>query len=136
MQLTENIITQFFALGRIIKLQLHSQNPGITLQQVETLRLIHEKQAVTMKDLADFLAITPPSATVIADGLVRPGFLGRRRDPKNRRAVYLHITKKGREHLDKACKIRSHTFKKLLNNLNKSEQLTLFRLMRKLSESK
>lgn len=133
MTTTEEIISQFFTVGRKVKQRLDGGARSITLPQLETLRFIQEHQPATMSKVADFLAVTPPSATVIIDALVRPGLVTRRRDPKNRRTVYLHLTGKGEKLLKAAFKQRCVAFQQLLRHLSKHEQLTFLRLMQKLA---
>ena len=133
MPTTENLISQFFAVGRVIKHQMDSGSPRITLPQLETLRFLQEHRAASMRQIANFLAVTPPSATIAIRTLASAGLISRRRDNRNRRMVYLHLTKKGQTLLDTVFKQRCLAFRQLLKRLNKTEQQELFRLMRKLA---
>lgn len=133
---TDDIISQFLAVGRKIKCQIMGAAPNLTLPQLETLRFIHEHQPAPMKDLADFLAVTPPSVTVAINTMVKTGLIERKYDAKNRRVIYLHLTPKGLALLKKAIRRRDAAFQSLLKFLSKPEQLTLLRLLNKLAAEK
>ncbi|HVY68103.1 MAG TPA: MarR family transcriptional regulator [Patescibacteria group bacterium] len=133
----DTIITTFFATFRGLKQQLHRGNPllHVSTVQAEALRLVEEKRRVSMKELADFLAITPPSATALANNLQKAGFLRRQADRRDRRSVYLTMTKKGSSALkagiEKSCRI----FQNLLDNLSPNEQLQFLKILKKLTKN-
>ncbi len=94
--------------------------------------LVHER--ADMKNVADFLAITPPSATSLINRLVRAGVISRIRDTSDRRKVLLKITAKGKAMLAKGkTHIEQHMGQ--MFSVLKSEELDQFiLLMKKLVE--
>lgn len=76
---TEKIASLFFSVSRSLKHKLDLSSPlfQLPLAHTETLRLVSEQKRVTMKQVADFLAITPPSATALIDHLVKAGYIQR-----------------------------------------------------------
>lgn len=131
---TEQIVSLFFSITRSLKHKLDLSSPffQLPLAHTETLRLISEKERVSMKQVADFLAITPPSATSLIDHLVKAGYVSRIASKSDRRTVYLSLTKKGSTVMQKAVFDRCKVFKKLLNKASAKEQLELINVLTKL----
>jgi DNA-binding MarR family transcriptional regulator len=131
---TEKIVSLFFSVSRSLKHKLDLSSPffQLPLAHTETLRLISEQKRVPMKQVADFLAITPPSATALIDHLVASGYVQRSAGKSDRRAVYLALTKKGETVMHKAVLDRCKIFKKLLNKISAKEQLELLNILTKL----
>ncbi len=132
---TDEIVSEFFSAFRALKHKLDLSSPlfHLPIAQMETLRFLAEKKHVLMKELADFLAITPPSVTVLVNNLVFLEFAQRHSDTTDRRTVRLSLTKKGRDILDKATKQRCQVFKRLLSRINPQEQIKLLRILKKMN---
>ncbi len=132
----EKIVSLFFSVSRGIKHKLDLSSPffQLPLAHIETLRLIGEKKRVPMKQVADFLAITPPSATALIDHLAKSGYVARGSGKNDRRAVYLSLTKKGKTVMQKAVLDRCKIFKKLLNKISRKEQLELLNILTELTK--
>src|SRR6185437_9167990 len=95
----------------------------LPLAQIETLRLIGESKQILMKEVANFLAITPPSATVLIDNLQKAGYVQRLTDKHDRRAIHLSLTKKGSAVLQKSIQQRCKDLQKMLSNLSQRDKL-------------
>lgn len=134
---TGEIIHSFFEAFRAIKSQGHFASPlfQMPLAQMETLRFIGEREPVSMKAVADFLAITPPSATVMVNNLVNLGYAKRSTGVEDRRVISLVLTKKGRQVLNRTVAERCRKMQKLLGRLNRKEQFLLLNLLRKMSNN-
>lgn len=87
-----------------------------------------------MKDIADFLAITPPSATSLINNLVLNDIVERSYDKSDRRMILLSITEKGQKIFEKAKKERSAVFEKILSNLNEEEKNSLLAILKKMQD--
>jgi DNA-binding MarR family transcriptional regulator len=136
-QTSDEIVSLFFSAGRIFrqKIQILCPSHNFSPAQLEVMRFIFEKEKVTMKDVADFLAITPPSATVMVEHLVKTKMLSRKESKKDRRAVFLSLTSKGKKTLSQIIKERQIKLKKILSNLNHKEQLSFLNILRKIFKS-
>ena len=130
----DKIVSALFSAFAMLKTRLNFKDPlfQLPLAQMETLRLIHENKRVVMKQVADFLAITPPSATVLVDNLAQAGYVQRNSDKKDRRTIHLSLTAKGSAVLQKGIKQRCIDLKKLIRNLNNNEQLELINILQKM----
>ena len=135
---TDEIVSQFFGAIRILKHKLDLTSPifHLPIAQLETLRFIGEKKQVSMKEVADCLAITPPSVTVLINNLVTLGFIQRQSQKNDRRTIHLLLTKKGADAMDKSMEQRCKIFKKLLGKLNSREQLQLVNILEKMNVNK
>jgi DNA-binding MarR family transcriptional regulator len=133
---TEKIVSLIFSASRNLKQNLDLKNPlfQLPLTHTETLRLINEKKHVAMKEVAGFLAITPPSATALINNLVKVGYVQRAYDKNDRRAVYLKLTKKGEAILLKSQAEHCKIFTGLLKKLSSKEQLELLNILTKLTK--
>ena len=75
---------------------LRTQNlGGITLPQLRALAYVLRQPESTLGELAEHLVITAPSASALADRLVKQGLLKARIPPENRRRVSLVVTADG-----------------------------------------
>jgi len=73
-----------------------------TWLRIETMKFIADHNKPKMKDLADYLSITAPSATSLVNGLVKSGFVVCSTDRRDRRTSHLALTAKGKSELKKS----------------------------------
>ncbi len=73
----------------------------LSLPQYRVLGLLHESSAFS-SDLAERLAVRPPSVTAVVDGMVTRGLVERRQVVADRRRVDLVLTDSGRVALETA----------------------------------
>ncbi|MDR3642274.1 MAG: MarR family transcriptional regulator [Candidatus Doudnabacteria bacterium] len=132
----EKIVSLFFTVSRSLKQKMDLSSPffQLPLAHAETLRLIREKKRVPMKQVADFLAITPPSATALIGHLAKAGYVQRTSGKNDRRAVYLSLTKKGASVMQKAVLDHCKVFSKLLDKISDKEHLELLNILTKLAK--
>jgi len=70
-----------------------------TLPRFDVLATLHHfGDGMKMSELSDHLLVSNGSATVVVDRLVKEGFVERKAVPKDRRALTVHLTKRGRKH--------------------------------------
>ena len=69
---------------------------GLTPAQERALRMItRSEEPPRMAEIADRLGIVPRSLTTVIDSLEAAGLVRREIDPRNRRAILLHLTEHG-----------------------------------------
>ena len=69
---------------------------GLTPAQERALRMIaRSEEPLRMTEIADRLGIVPRSLTTVIDALEEAGLVRREVDPRNRRAILLHLTDRG-----------------------------------------
>ncbi|MGA8726284.1 MAG: MarR family transcriptional regulator [Acidimicrobiales bacterium] len=86
-------------LGKQVEIGLGTVD--LSLPQYRVLGLLDERSAVS-SDLAERLAVRPPTVTAVVDGLVARGLVERRNVVADRRLVDHVLTKEGRRVLDRA----------------------------------
>jgi len=71
-----------------------AKETGFSLSHFEVLGYIADKGAVTMKEIASWLHITPPSASALIDVLVEKKLVSRVQSNKDRRTIHITLKKK------------------------------------------
>lgn len=131
----EQIVSLVFTMRQISNSNFSNEKcKEFSVLHYIALRYIQEKKPL-MKELAEFLAITPPSATSLINTLSGAGLAKRVEEKNDRRIVRLFITKKGEENLKKKQEIIAHNMRKRLECLNKKEREDLIKILTKLSKN-
>jgi DNA-binding MarR family transcriptional regulator len=99
-----------------------------------TLHFIKEKKP-RMLEIADYMAITPPSATVLIDNFIALGIVKREEDKRDRRIVRIILTKKGEKYLDDNANEVFKKIRKNLETLSEAEQKQLGKILAKIAEA-
>jgi DNA-binding MarR family transcriptional regulator len=97
--LFERSVTAYAHALRVLdplRFQLWSDR-GLTMPQARVLFTLIEHGERSAGELADELAVTPPTITGITDRLVKQGLVERREDQRDRRIVRLCLTGEGRQ---------------------------------------
>ena len=133
----EQLIAQIFATKRLLQERAtlqHGQFDPATHLRIETLRYIKERGSPSMREVAQHLWITPPSATSLINGLVKSGHIQRVQDSKDRRIIHLSLTAKGRTMLSQGLARITEHIRKLFSKLDQDEQQQLTGILKKLSQ--
>jgi DNA-binding MarR family transcriptional regulator len=125
---------RIFAFFRMAREQIFCAKPhcSSSFMDIAILHAAMEKDNPSMKDVADMLRITSPSATVIIDRLVLNGELVRMEDPDDRRVVRIGITEAGKKILKTGMKDSIAGMDKLLSVLDEKERITLDKIITKI----
>jgi len=67
----------------------------ISMQQLRALYLLRDEDEASVGRLAELFGMGLPGASLLADRLVRSGYVERRADPDDRRRVLLSLTRAG-----------------------------------------
>lgn len=134
----DEIVQLIFGIIRRVHDELHkSEAISDSLYsplQIHAIRYIKERGNPPMKDLADFLYVTPPSATSLIDGLVDAGIIKRTLDKKDRRFIRLTITKKGEKELKKGSERLAGQMQKVFSVLTPTERQQLVHIYSKINK--
>jgi DNA-binding MarR family transcriptional regulator len=85
-----------------------------------------------MTELADHLGIVPRSVTTVVDALEKAGLVRRETDPRNRRAIRLHLTDRGLAVRDEMRRSRRRAAEDLFAPLDAEDRKTLGDLLSRL----
>ncbi len=85
--------------GRLLHQKLHESggSGSVSMLHFKIMSFVGERGPTTMKDVAGFLGVTAPSATVLVNRLTKSGELARVKSPKDRRSVSVKLTASGRK---------------------------------------
>lgn len=127
----ERLISLFFNMGRNMRHHSPKHDP-MSLLKFETLRYVAEAKRIQMKEIANLLSITAPSATSLINGLVKTGALKRVHNDNDRRSVYLEITAEGKKFVEQGRKQLFTSVACCLNSLTSKEKESLITILEKI----
>lgn len=132
---SENILSLMFAIGR--RMRDEGQNGkhsfSSSMLHFQTLRYVQEQGRPFMHDVAGYLCVTPPAATLMIDGLVKDKLLSRSLYAKDRRAVRVTITKHGKTFLAQGIRKKANKLKKIFSVLTPRERAQFITILEKIS---
>jgi DNA-binding MarR family transcriptional regulator len=102
---------------------------GLSTEQVGVLAAIESTGPLRPIDLASTLERAPNSMSMLVDRMVKAGLVRRTRDRKDRRAVFVSITDKGREAIEPAFPAGWEFIHKALSPLSYDEQGALANML-------
>lgn len=109
---------------------------GLRGPTVPALRLIGQAggEGLRLSDLAEFMLVSPAHITRLVDHLEADGYVKRRPDPDDRRALRVVLTARGEKLEAKVRPIMAEFSDKLLTTLTKTEQAQLQDYLQRLTE--
>jgi len=99
------------------------------------LSAVWEADRPLLRDISRSLSLTPSSASVLVNGLVKRGLLSRALDPKDRRAGPLSITAKGRAVLEQKFEYMAEGLHIMTKTMPARDRENLIRLLVSLTKS-
>lgn len=113
----EQIAAFRFGLRQFLRFSEEAaQGAGLTPQQHQALLAIKgfpSRDQVTVGELAERLQIQHHSAVGLADRLVAEKLIQREQSKEDRRQVYLHLTARGEEILDKLTEVHREELRRI-----------------------
>ncbi len=131
----DTIMSVTYELGRIFRHRMAAiakGREGINFLQLHAMVIIHTQPGITMKELADQLHVTSPSATSFAQRLVKLKWVKRLRDDNNRKLVRLQVTQLGRGVVKAKQRKRKEVICGVLSLLDQKDQESLARILQTL----
>lgn len=105
----------------------------ITSSQFIVLMALYHLKQCTMGQLAKIIRVEMPTATGLADRLIRLGYIKRETGIKDRRQIYISVTGKGLKLISGFKAIARRRWKKVLLCLTKLELESFSKIINKLS---
>jgi DNA-binding MarR family transcriptional regulator len=127
----DTLAEHIFSLGRLIRERLSTDTSCAPLLHLATLQFISDRQP-RMREVAEYLRITPPSATSLMNALAQSGQIKRINDPEDRRTVRLAITARGQRSLDDGMRQKRSAIESIITRLNEKERDDLKKILAKL----
>ncbi len=98
---------------------------GITTEQWRVLACVGSRGPLRPVDIASLLERAPNSMSMLVDRMVKAGLVRRTRDRKDRRAVFVHLTEKGKDAIDPAVPAGWEFINKVVSGLSYDNQRAL-----------
>ncbi|MDB4979106.1 MAG: Transcriptional regulator SlyA [Candidatus Peribacteria bacterium] len=114
---------------KMIRKQEENTEDCVNMLQMQTLHMLTEHEGATMKEVADFMKVSSPSATSFISRLVKMGWIDRVSDPLNRKLVRLKVTAKGKKLLQEKMLERKKVFAEMLDLLPLEDQQEFARIL-------
>lgn len=122
------ILSLMFAIGR----RMRHEREQYSMLHFYTLRYIEGQGKPFMHDVAAHLCITPPAATLLIDGLVKDKMIIRSFDKKDRRAVRVALTERGKRFLAHGTRKKMRALNNIFSILTIKEQKQLIAILEKI----
>lgn len=90
---------------------------GLTRTRANALWEIAHRMPITQRELADVLRVTPRNVTTLVDALEKDGFVLRENHPRDRRAISLGLSDKGRRAVSRMRREAHQLAQDLFGNL-------------------
>jgi len=111
---------------------LHKMDAQITGPQMFMLYYICKHGACKLTQIAEKMEVKPSAVTVMIDRLEKSGYVRRKHDTVDRRAVLVEATPAGRDVLDAAIRDRNEILSHYLSRLEQDEVRKLTELFEKM----
>ncbi|MBL28534.1 MAG: MarR family transcriptional regulator [Rhodospirillaceae bacterium] len=108
---------------------------GLSQSQWRTLAYLSRQEGVNQATLAERLEIQPITLVRLIDRLQEAGLVARHPDPKDRRAVRLHLTPEAQPLLTEMWALAAITREDALNGLSDAERETLTDLLARIRQN-
>lgn len=115
---------------KTIRKQMRSNRTSdLSVPQFRSLAFVHKNADASLSDLADHLGLTLASASKLADGLVRQGYMTRQESSFDRRKLVLSLTAQGQTILDSALANTQTYLARILHQLSEEELNVVYRAL-------
>lgn len=109
---------------------------SISIGQFKALCFIKDNGKPTMKDVADFLGITPPSTTSLMAHFIKNGLIMKAIDRNDKRIIHLKITGKGKKKLADSSKVMADRAGKIFSKLSDQQVRNFKDILKTISNNK
>ena len=126
------------ALRQIIRaIDLHSKKlereSGLTGPQLLVMRIIYEEGSMTSSVLARSISLSQATVTTILDRLEKKSYLVRERDTKDKRKVWVNLSKLGEQVIKSAPTLLQESFINSFSELKEWEQTLLLSSLQRIA---
>ena len=132
MDTNEKLLSSLFNIGRLMRREIFMRDNfcgDISHSEIEVLFFLKEAKISTMKKISEFLKIKPSSVTPVIERLNKRRMLQRIPDKKDRRLIYVSLTKNGIKTLENKRKMVHENLKKLFQKTSKKNKNELIKII-------
>jgi len=106
----------------------------ITIPQYHILDYLHNKGESVMREIADYLFVTPPAVTGLVDKLVKMQLIRRVFSPSDRRIIIISLTPKGKTVISKIKNQSNELFISLFKAFSAQEKKSFLEVTKKMEK--
>lgn len=133
----KNTLNAFIKLMRATeslnnRLNRHLSEENLTVSQFGTLETLYHLGPLNQRAIGEKLLKSGGNITMVIDNLEKSGYVVRKKDPDDRRAVLIHLTKKGENFISEFFPKHLSRIKQEFSVLTEKEKITLANLCKKL----
>jgi DNA-binding MarR family transcriptional regulator len=132
MDTSEQLFTSMQNMARLIKREvfLHKDcNQSISHSEIEVMFFLKEKKTATMRAIADHLRVKPASVTPVVERMFKKKMLIRTPDKKDRRTIYISLTRNGLNMLTRKQKEMHGHIKNFFQKVSEKNKKELLRII-------
>jgi MarR family 2-MHQ and catechol resistance regulon transcriptional repressor len=132
-----NTLNAFIKLMRAsesinMRLNRHLSEVNLTVSQFGTLEVLHHLGPLNQRSIGDKLLKSGGNITMVIDNLEKQGYVVRKKDPSDRRAVLIHLTAEGKKFISQYFPKHLDRIKEEFSVLTEEEKQTLADICKKL----
>ena len=126
-----------FLLFEVLRLLRRNFGRRVQLTQVQwrALAFLSRNEGINQAGLADLLEVRPITLARLIDRMEEAGWVERQRDPGDRRAVRLYLTKQALPLMETMRKLNGETLKQALAGLSKSARTQLIETLHTIKDN-
>ncbi|RLB99190.1 MAG: hypothetical protein DRH76_00540 [Deltaproteobacteria bacterium] len=145
-QTTVELAKDIFTYGTILETYFHDLLHGVladmtafhdihemSMAQGHMIWVVREQGSMTIKELAEKLNVSPPSASVMVNKLVEKGMLTRRQSQKDRRKVVVELSDYSKDFMEKANQAVLELFAELVEKMGEDYARDWAKVLKRLS---
>jgi DNA-binding MarR family transcriptional regulator len=104
---------------------------GLTRSQAEVLVMVAKQEAVTSRQLAQQMQLTPGAVAQLVDVMERKGLICRAVDPQDRRVLHLSLSEGGKQKMASLKRLHRSQAERMMTLLTDEELETFQRILTK-----
>lgn len=129
----DEMIFSFFNIYNVFKKRMRGlPKIDMNVTEIGALHFINKNGQTTMKDLSEFLEISPPSTTALIDKMIKIDILKRTFSEDDRRNVIISFTDNGHKMFENAKVEKIKILEEIFSCLNEKEHHELRSISRKM----
>lgn len=114
------------------RLNKHLADANLTVSQFGTLEVLLHLGPLNQRSIGEKLLKSGGNITMVIDNLEKSGYVKRKKDPEDRRAVLIHLTDEGKSFIEEFFPKHLDRIKQEFSVLTEEEKETLSELCKKL----
>ena len=118
------------------RLNRHLADANLTVSQFGTLEVLLHLGPLNQRSIGEKLLKSGGNITMVIDNLEKSGYVKRKKDPEDRRAVLIHLTDEGKSFIEKFFPKHLDRIKQEFDVLSEKEKETLSVLCKKIGLGK